>query len=377
MELAEDPAHGPGVLFFSGGTALREACSELIKYTWNSVHIVTPFDSGGSSAVLREEFDMPSMGDARNRVLALADKSDPQVGKLVSLLSKRLVKGEACPNMKAIVESLAKGRHPLLEELDETHAQVVSQTLQFFLTQCSSDFDYENACIGNLVLVALYLKHDRRSAPAIDELSRLVKARGIVRLVLDEPLDLLAELEDGRSIHYQHRITGKEVAPLNTRIRRLRFLRSGTPVPRRETRIDAEVRQLISNASLICYPVGSFFTSIIANLLVGGVSDAIAANGCPKVFTPNLGLDPELFGMTLSDEVDVLLGVLKKGGIVKAGGSYLDALVVDPEAFYPGEIDFDRFESLGLEVLEAPHLDKELGLAASVGLVDAVVSLSC
>ncbi|MFW5958104.1 MAG: GAK system CofD-like protein, partial [Desulfosalsimonas sp.] len=54
------PDLGPRLLFFSGGTALRELSAQLIGYTHNSIHIITPFDSGGSSAELRRVFHMPA-----------------------------------------------------------------------------------------------------------------------------------------------------------------------------------------------------------------------------------------------------------------------------------------------------------------------------
>ena len=48
------PALGPRLVFFTGGTALKGLSRSLTRYTHNSVHLVTPFDSGGSSAALRE-----------------------------------------------------------------------------------------------------------------------------------------------------------------------------------------------------------------------------------------------------------------------------------------------------------------------------------
>ena len=42
------PALGPRLVFFTGGTALRGLSRSLTRYTHNSVHLVTPFDSGGS-----------------------------------------------------------------------------------------------------------------------------------------------------------------------------------------------------------------------------------------------------------------------------------------------------------------------------------------
>ena len=56
---ARAPELGPKVLFFSGGSALNPLSRRLINYTHNSIHLITPFDSGGSSAVLRKAFGMP------------------------------------------------------------------------------------------------------------------------------------------------------------------------------------------------------------------------------------------------------------------------------------------------------------------------------
>ena len=60
------PEYGPKILFFSGGSAIRDLSSVLKNYTHNSVHLITPFDSGGSSAELRRAFDIVSVGDLRN-----------------------------------------------------------------------------------------------------------------------------------------------------------------------------------------------------------------------------------------------------------------------------------------------------------------------
>ena len=69
------PEFGPRLFFFSGGSALKETSQVLKRYTHNSIHLSTPFDSGGSSAVLREAFHILGVGDIRNRMMALADES--------------------------------------------------------------------------------------------------------------------------------------------------------------------------------------------------------------------------------------------------------------------------------------------------------------
>lgn len=376
--LQAEPQNGPNILFFSGGTALRRASAELIRHTWNSVHIVTPFDSGGSSAVLRREFAMPAVGDARNRLLALADIDDPGIAPVAEFLGLRLAKDDDSSALRREVDEMVHGTHPAMKDLPETPATIIRTSLSDFLDACSDSFDFRNASIGNLVLTALYLRHERRSAPAIDEFAELVRARGTVRLVLDEPLDLLAEYADGRTVTGQHRITGKEVDPVKARVERIRFVRGTQSVPRSEVRIDDEVRALISGADLICYPVGSFYTSIMANLLPAGVADAVAANDCPKVFVPNLGLDPELFDTSLSEQVSAIITFLRRGAIVKAGGSYLDAVLIDSGgAHYPGNVDEAYFGKLGLEILRTPLLDSGRGLADPAGLVRALLALAC
>ena len=83
------PALGPRLVFFTGGTALRDLSRQLTSYTHNSVHLITPFDSGGSSAALRRAFAMPAVGDIRNRLLALAD-SDLVPRSVLDFCARRL-----------------------------------------------------------------------------------------------------------------------------------------------------------------------------------------------------------------------------------------------------------------------------------------------
>lgn len=61
------PEYGPKILFFSGGSALRDVSSVLKNYTHHSIHLITPFDSGGSTAEIRKAYKIPAVGDLRNR----------------------------------------------------------------------------------------------------------------------------------------------------------------------------------------------------------------------------------------------------------------------------------------------------------------------
>jgi len=64
------PELGPRILFLSGGSALRPLCRVLKQYTHNSEHLITAFDSGGSSAQLRRAFGMPAIGAPANQPTA-------------------------------------------------------------------------------------------------------------------------------------------------------------------------------------------------------------------------------------------------------------------------------------------------------------------
>jgi len=123
------PELGPRILFFSGGSALRKLSRCLKLYTHNSVHLVTPFDSGGSSAALRDEFHMLSVGDLRNRLLSLADETVQGNPEIYALFSHRLP-AEADPNvLRATVESLADGTHPLIAQVPEPLRSLVLTSL--------------------------------------------------------------------------------------------------------------------------------------------------------------------------------------------------------------------------------------------------------
>ncbi|MCP4376356.1 MAG: GAK system CofD-like protein, partial [bacterium] len=93
------PEFGPRILFFSGGTALNTVSRTLKTYTHNSIHLVTPFDSGGSSAKLRHAFDMPSIGDLRSRLMALADEAVTGHPEIYRLFRYRLPEDGSCADL--------------------------------------------------------------------------------------------------------------------------------------------------------------------------------------------------------------------------------------------------------------------------------------
>lgn len=354
--LEKCPELGPKLLFFSGGSALKRASMRLVNYTHNSVHIMTPFDSGGSSAKIRLAFNMPAVGDIRARLMSLADQSLRGNPAIFELFVHRLATDDTPEGLRATLDRMVRGKHPLVARVTDPMRKIVRNHLAMFQQNMPEDFDLSGASIGNLVLAGGYLANRRHLDPVIFMFSSLVQVRGTVRPVVNKNLHLAAELEDGSLIVGQHRMTGKEVAPLASPIRRLYLSdETGRQV---DQPIRDKVRALITGAELICYPVGSFHTSLLANLLPRGVGQAVAQARCPKVYVPSTGADPECLGLSVADQVERLAATLMADSDHEHCLSLPDVLhyvLVDSvHGQYPGGLDLERIRKMGVEVIDTP-----------------------
>lgn len=296
------PELGPRILFFSGGSALNQLSQQLKRYTHNSIHLVTPFDSGGSSAVLRKAFAMPAVGDMRSRMMALADESTLGHPEVFRLFTHRLGLGESKELLRQQVEQMQQAKDRLVKAIPEPIRSLICDYLGYFLEEAPKNFNYCGASIGNLILTGGYLAHNRSLDPIAFLFSELVHVRGTVRTITDENTELKVTTESGRQIIGQHLITGKEVEPLGERIvdMQLAYREETDPM----SRVRKQGRRLIRSAELIVFPPGSFYSSVLANLLPKGVGKAVVDNPATKVFVPNLGEDPEQSGMSLRHQIE-------------------------------------------------------------------------
>ena len=373
------PELGPEILFFSGGSALNDVSRVLKNYTYNSTHLITPFDSGGSSAKLRQAFNMPAIGDLRSRMIALADESVTGHPEVYQLFTYRLANAERNSVLSKQLDQMIQGKYPMVAAISNPMRRLIRNQLGYFRDAMPDNFDLRGASIGNLILTGGYLNNHRHLDPIVFLFSKLVGVLGTVRPIVNNNLHLAADLEDGSRIFGQHRMTGKETVPLQSPIKRLRL--SGHPdklVPA-NAELRKKTRKLISKAELICYPPGSYYSSLIANLLPDGVSAAIACDDRPKVYVPNLGRDPEQIGMTLEQCVITLLEQLRSGisGDCR-NEDLLNFILLDSNnGDYPSPFPLSKIEKLGITVIDtrlvtkrsAPHYDPEL-------LVHALLSLT-
>ncbi|GGF67729.1 hypothetical protein GCM10011332_22310 [Terasakiella brassicae] len=304
------PEYGPRVLFFSGGTALTETSRILKKFTHNSIHLVTPFDSGGSSAILRKAFDMPAIGDMRSRMMALADERISGSPEIFSLFAHRLPKEARRKDLLMQLQAMASGKDPQVAAIKQPMRRLIRTHLSMFLDAMPDDFDLRGASIGNLILSAGYLNHRKQMDPVIFMFSKLVNVLGEVTTIVNDTLHLAARLEDGQVIYGQHMITGKEVCKIDKALDELFLVKDLKTQKRTTAQISKKKKRFIDDADLICFPPGSFYTSIIANLLPKGVGQAIARKKCPKVYVPSLGDDPERIGLSMDDSIFKLIEYL-------------------------------------------------------------------
>ena len=238
---------GPKIVAIGGGTGLSTMLRGLKSYSSNITAIVTVADDGGGSGVLRHDLGMLPPGDIRNCVLALAD-TEPLMQQLLQYRFQ---------------EGMLKGQ-----------------------------------CFGNLFLAAM----DGISSSfeeAVQKMSDVLAVTGRVLPITLEDVKLCAELDDGHIICGESNI-GKHNNTHKGKIKRV-FLDPQTVNPLQDA-VDA-----ISEADVIILGPGSLYTSIIPNLLVGGICDSIKKSNAIKVYVCNIMTQPgETDGYSVFEHIDAI-----------------------------------------------------------------------
>ncbi len=230
------------IVAIGGGSGLSVLLRGIKQVTKNVTAIVTVADDGGGSGVLREDLGMLPPGDIRNCILALAN------------------------------------REPILMEL-----------MQYRFTEGM----LKGQSFGNLMLAAL-VGISENFEEAVKKINDIFAVTGQVLPVTTEDVTLRAILNSGQVVDGESNIP-KAVLASGSKINRIE-LRPTVPQP------TAEVILAIENADLILMGPGSLYTSIMPNLLVDGVADAIRKSSAIKVYIANLMSQPgETDGYTLSE----------------------------------------------------------------------------
>ncbi|WP_320006162.1 GAK system CofD-like protein [Maridesulfovibrio sp.] len=357
----------PSIVFFSGGSALNGLASELAKVNPLCAYIITTFDSGGSSAALREVLNMPAVGDVRNRMLALADIDSHEKANIVAMLNTRLPLYADRTALYGQLAHLANGSHSLMDGFSEIVRKIISERFALFIELVGDSFNPVNASLGNIVLAAGFIANQRILAPSIAQLSRLIGVRGIVRASTVDNGHLAVRLMNGEILAGQHHFTGKESDPVSSPIEGM-WICSGIDDPwPRSVHASSLAINLVNSADLIVYPMGSFYSSTLAALSPQGLGKAVAAKKCPKIFIPNMGFDPELLGHDINLQVERILDVLRMDSAAYINfDRTLNYILIDSEnGTYQENQDFSALEKLPVKVIDRRLVSDESG-----GLID-------
>jgi uncharacterized cofD-like protein len=245
------------VVTIGGGTGPFGVLTSLKRFPCSITAIVTMADSGGSSRRLMDEFGhLVPVGDLRQALVALSRK-----GALWrDVFTFRFREGHG----QRETQVLAGGPDDSLAQRVAEQAGVGGHSL------------------GNLIISALQELNDGKLLRAIEDAQELLDTAGKVLPVTLEHITLCAELADGKVITGETNIDtrGKRNPGPIPAIKRV-FLQEDAPACE-------EAIRAIKRADVIVLGPGDLYTSVLPNLLVPGVADALRASEARKIYICNL-----------------------------------------------------------------------------------------
>jgi uncharacterized cofD-like protein len=289
-------ARGPRIVAIGGGTGLSTLLRGLKGYSGNITAVVAVADDGGSSGQLRQQLGIVPPGDIRNCIAALAD-AEP------------------------LMTQLMQYRFPPGSGLD-------------------------NHAFGNLFIAAMTaVTGDFEEA--VRESNRVLAVRGQVLPATSVPLNLSAQLASGRHLYGQVGISNADEP-----IERV-FIEPA------DVRANGEALERILEAEMIVIGPGSLFSSILPNLLISDVRDALAAAPGIKVYVCNVATQPgETEKMSASEHLRALFD--------HVGDDLIDYVIVNHSTdarrpvgwrAEPVEVDVRRLEELPVVIIEEDVID--------------------
>lgn len=290
----------PKVVVLGGGTGMPVLLQGLKQYPLDLTAVVTVADDGGSTGKIRHSINVPAPGDIRNVIAALAN-------------------------------------------VDE-------DLYELFQYRISGENGLAGHALGNLLLVATNeITGDFNYA--VEKVAQLFNVEANIYPVVNEPVTLHAEMEDGSVVSGESNIPIK-----NKKIKRIYI----TPenVAANELVIEA-----IREADLIVISPGSLYTSILPNLIIRDVIEAIKNTDAKTVYVCNI--------MTQRGETNDYTA----SEHVKAIHRHVDAAIIDTivvhnelidqetlqqyekEEAYQVAVDNEELEGLNISIIEEDMID--------------------
>ena len=317
-------SRGVRIVAIGGGHALSMLLRGLKQKTSNISAIVTVADDGGSSGRLREEMDIIAPGDLRNCLVALADKDTA------------------------------------LEQL--------------FQYRFGGEGELSGHSLGNLFLAAL-IKEFGNAQNALEAASTVLNIRGKVMPATAERIRLLAKMSDGKEIEGESEIAAYGES------RKAKILHMSM-IPAAPIAV-GDALEAIRHADLITLGPGSLYTSVLPDLLVPEILQAIKESNAPCLYICNIMTQPgETEGYTVSDHVKAL--------IEHVGKNVIDYVLVnnarpsreilkkyEEVGEFPVKIDAKQVEETGVIMIKSNLLGEERGASHnSLVLAENIIRIS-
>ena len=291
---------GPSIVCIGGGTGLSALLRGLKKVSQNITAIVTVSDDGGGSGVLRDELGMPPPGDIRNCMQALSNAE------------------------------------PTIEKLMEYRFDLGSLSGQSF---------------GNLFLAAINGISESFDI-AVMKMGEVLSITGRVLPVTIDDVHLWAHFEDGSMVVGESKIAAAK-NERHSRIKRVELAPE-------DAKVLPECIKAIEDANIIVLGPGSLYTSIIPNLLIDGIVDAIRSSDALKLYVCNVMTQPgETDEYSVSEHIQELFA--------HAGGKLFDYCLINSRPVPQGVLkryiedgaeqvkrDDEFVQKLDVEIISAP-----------------------
>ncbi len=299
---------GPNIVAIGGGTGLSTLLKGLKNYSSNITAIVTVSDDGGSSGILRKQLGVQPPGDIRNCLAALSNEE------------------------------------PILTRL--------------FQYRFSEGSGLEGHSFGNLFLSALTTITGSLEK-AVQASSKVLAVQGQVLPATNIDVMLWAELEDGDKIFGESNISKSKKL-----ISRIGYL------PENPAALPSALES-IKDADLIVLGPGSLYTSLLPNLLVPEIVDALLQSNAPKIYISNLMTQPgETDGLDVYQHIKAIEKQLSNFGVnTRIFNSILSQIKFEKSPlvdYYesrgaePVQCNKEKLLSEGYYVLEAPLYSKRI-----------------
>lgn len=283
------------IVVIGGGTGLSVLLKGLKRFTSELTAIVTVSDDGGSSGRLRAELGVLPPGDIRNCLVALAET-------------------------ETMMDKVFQHR---FEYGDSIQGHNLGNLLLVAMTEITGDF-----------------------VSAIEEVSKVLAVRGRVLPATLEHVLLGARMKDGKFITGETAIRnyGQEIEKI--------FL-----IPEECMPVPASINAIIEADAVILGP-GSLYTSIIPNILVKGVQEALAVSPATKIYISNIMTEQgETDNFSANDHLQVIMNYMQKpllDYIIINNGRIDDEILkrYKEEAAIPVTGDYQQIINMGINVIE-------------------------